>query len=117
MEDNSRNDGRTSDGRFAVGNKFRVHGARNRATQMAEMLFDGAAEEICNAVIDAAKSGDMVRRDSSLNASAHLARIVPFHSIFPRLRPRLTAMPRWQACLLPWTLAMSHPRKGMWLPA
>jgi hypothetical protein len=60
MNDNDRNSGRSSDGRFAAGNPGRIPGVKNRATRLAEVLFDGSAEEICNVVIDAAKSGDMV---------------------------------------------------------
>jgi hypothetical protein len=33
-------------------------GLRNRATLMVEAMFDGAAKEVCQAVIDAAKKGD-----------------------------------------------------------
>jgi Family of unknown function (DUF5681) len=35
-------------------------GTKHHATRLVERLFDGAAEEICKAVIDKANTGDMV---------------------------------------------------------
>jgi hypothetical protein len=64
-ENNGRNTGGSSecrgpDGRFAVGNHGRIPGVRNKATKFAELLFDGSAEKVCQAVIETAEGGDMV---------------------------------------------------------
>lgn len=47
------------DTRFKPGNPGKPKGARNRATQMLEALFEGEAEEIGRAALEAAKGGDV----------------------------------------------------------
>ena len=44
---------------FKPGNPGRPRGARNRATQLAEKLMQDDAENIVNAVLTAARNGDM----------------------------------------------------------
>ena len=52
-------DGRDRRGRFTSGNPGRPKGARHRVTRHVESLMEGDAEAITEAVIRAAKGGDL----------------------------------------------------------
>jgi len=54
--------GKGGDGKFRPGNRFgrgRREGSRNRATLALESLIDGQGEAVVNAMITAAKKGDV----------------------------------------------------------
>lgn len=59
MADDSRNNGRDTGGRFGAGNPGRPRGSRNKASVLAEKLMSEDAEGVVNAVLTAAKGGDM----------------------------------------------------------
>lgn len=55
----TRNNGRNADGRFAAGNPGRPKNCRNIATRVLEELLDGESEAISRKCIEMAKAGDM----------------------------------------------------------
>lgn len=72
MTDDPRKPGEKPRGRpFEPGNPGKPRGARSRATMLAEKLMQDDAEAVVNAVINAAKGGDMVA------ARLVLERLVP----------------------------------------
>ncbi len=58
MTDDTRNNGRTTAGRFAEGNPGRPLGARHKATLAAEAILDGEAEALTRKAIEKALEGD-----------------------------------------------------------
>ncbi|MDA8231696.1 MAG: hypothetical protein M0006_10190 [Magnetospirillum sp.] len=59
MTDKRNNAGKTRGRPFAPGNPGRPKGARHRLTVMAEKLMEDDAKEVVQAVLTAAKAGDM----------------------------------------------------------
>jgi hypothetical protein len=57
--DNTRRNGRNTDGTFATGNPGRPKNARNLATRAMEELLDGEGETITRKCIELAKNGDL----------------------------------------------------------
>ena len=58
MTDDTRNNGRTTAGRFAKGNPGRPLGARHKATLAAEAILDGEAEALTRKAVEKALEGD-----------------------------------------------------------
>jgi hypothetical protein len=50
--------GRDVNGKFLPGNGGRPKGSRNKATQLAEQLFEDDIEDVVKAIITAAKNGN-----------------------------------------------------------
>ena len=55
----TRNNGRSTDGRFGKGNAGRPRGARNKATQAIEALLEGEAEGLTRKAVELALGGDV----------------------------------------------------------
>ena len=55
----TRNNGRSTDGRFSKGNAGRPRGARNKATQAVETLLEGEAEGLTRKAVELALGGDV----------------------------------------------------------
>jgi hypothetical protein len=58
MTDDTRNNGRATDGRFTKGNPGRPLGARHKATLAAEAILDGEAEALTRKAVEKALEGD-----------------------------------------------------------
>jgi hypothetical protein len=58
MTDDTRNNGRTTAGRFTKGNPGRPLGARHKATLAAEAILDGEAEALTRKAVEKALEGD-----------------------------------------------------------
>jgi hypothetical protein len=68
---------------FSEGNAGKPKGARHRSTVMAEKLMRNETDAIVRAVIDKAKSGDMVAARIVLDRIAPVRKGSPVHLVLP----------------------------------
>ncbi|MEO1346417.1 MAG: DUF5681 domain-containing protein [Pseudomonadota bacterium] len=86
-------------GKFAEGNPGRPKGARHKVTRAVEALLEGQAEELTQAAIDAALTGDMVALRLCLERIAPPRKDVPVSFSLPKMESAQDAVLGAQAVL------------------
>ena len=103
MSNNRKNgsttEGRNADGTFASGNPGRPTGARHKVSRAVEALLEGQAEELTQAAIDAALTGDMVALRLCLERIAPARKDAPVEFELPAMKSAQDAAQAAQAVL------------------
>ena len=103
MSNNRKNgsttEGRNADGTFASGNPGRPTGARHKVSRAVEALLEGQAEELTQAAIDAALTGDMVALRLCLERIAPARKDAPVEFELPAKKSAQDAAQAAQAVL------------------
>ncbi|WP_424362959.1 hypothetical protein [Methylocystis parvus] len=84
---------------FERGNPGKPKGARRRTTVLAEQLMEGEAEEVVQAVLDKAKTGDMAAARIVLDRVAPARRDRPIEVSLPKIESAADAAQALSAVL------------------
>lgn len=99
-------------GKFAEGNPGRPKGARHKVTRAVEALLEGQAEELTQAAIDAALTGDMVALRLCLERIAPPRKDTPVSFSLPKMESTEDAVLGAQAILTAVSEGTLSPLEG-----